>query len=51
MISFDVTDQRRETWICGGWNLRDDDTPAPPEPDALTSPQARRAARDDHAID
>jgi len=33
-----------QQWITGGWCLRDDDTPAPPEPDPLSSPQARRAA-------
>ena len=36
---------RRESWIRGGWNLRDDDTPSPPDLDPLASAQARRAAR------
>jgi len=38
-------DTRRECWTAGGWNLAaDDDAPRPPEPDPLTSAQARRAA-------
>ena len=36
---------RRETWVWGGWNLTDDDTPHPPEPDPLASAQSRRAWR------
>ena len=38
---------RRECWIRGGWNIRDDDTPSPPDLDPLASAQARRAARQD----
>jgi hypothetical protein len=36
-------DNRRESWIAGGWNIRaDDDAPRPPEVDPLSSAQARR---------
>lgn len=43
---------RRESWIRGGWNIRDDDTPAPPDLDPMASAQARRAARlDDQQAD
>ena len=34
----------REAYINGGWYLRDDDTPAPPELDPMSSAQSRRAA-------
>jgi len=45
VITFADNDTRRETYINGGWNLAaDDDAPRPPEPDPLTSAQARRAA-------
>jgi hypothetical protein len=36
-------DNRRESWIAGGWNIRaDDDAARPPEADPLSSAQARR---------
>jgi hypothetical protein len=36
-------DNRRESWIAGGWNIRaDDDASRPPEVDPLASAQARR---------
>ncbi len=36
-------DNRRESWIAGGWNIRaDDDASRPPEVDQLSSAQARR---------
>jgi hypothetical protein len=36
-------DNRRESWIAGGWNIRaDDDAPRPHEVDPLSSAQARR---------
>jgi hypothetical protein len=36
-------DNRRESWIAGGWNIRaDDDASRPPEVDPLSSAQARR---------
>jgi hypothetical protein len=42
MITFHPADDRRESWICGGWNLADDDCPRIPEPDPMSSAQARR---------
>ena len=43
---------RRESWIRGGWNLRDDEALSPPDLDPLASAQARRAARlDDQQAD
>jgi len=44
VITLTDTDHKREAYINGGWYLRDDDTPAPPEPDPLASAQSRRAA-------
>jgi hypothetical protein len=38
-------DNRRESWIAGGWNIRADDAPRPHEVDPLSSAQARRAWR------
>jgi len=36
-------DNRRESWIAGGWNIRaDDDASRPPEVDPLASARARR---------
>ena len=32
----------RERYSQNGWNIADDDTPKPPEIDALSSPQHRR---------
>ena len=46
MIAFSESDYRREQLINGGWNLADDDRPRPPEPDPLSSAQARRAWRE-----
>jgi hypothetical protein len=42
MITFSDDQIRRESWICGGWNLADDDCPRIPEPDPMASAQARR---------
>jgi len=45
VITLTDADHKREQYINGGWNLAaDDDAPRPPEPDPLSSPQARRAA-------
>jgi len=45
VITLTDTDHKRETYINGGWNLAaDDDAPRPPEPDPMSSAQARRAA-------
>jgi len=44
VITLTDTDHKREAYISGGWCLRDDDTPVPPEVDPLASAQARRAA-------
>lgn len=36
-------DNRRESWIAGGWNVgADDDVPHWPEPDPMSSAQSRR---------
>jgi len=44
VINLTDADHKRETYINGGWNLAaDDDVPHRPEPDPMTSPQARRA--------
>lgn len=44
MINFSDDQIRRESWICGGWNVGtvDDDCPRIPEPDPMSSAQARR---------
>jgi hypothetical protein len=40
-------DNRRESWIAGGWNIRaDDDASRLPEVDQLASAQSRRAQRE-----
>jgi hypothetical protein len=40
-------DNRRESWIAGGWNIRaDDDASRPPEVDPLASAQSRSAQRE-----
>jgi len=44
VITFADNDTRRECWTAGGWCLRDDDIPAPPELDPMSSAQSRRAA-------
>ncbi len=45
-------DNRRESWIAGGWNIRaDDDAPRPPEVDPLSSAQARRYWRQSSPAD
>ena len=40
-------EHRRESFIHGGWNLADDDTPRPPELSPLASAQSRRAWREE----
>jgi hypothetical protein len=42
VIVFHEPDHRREQWVHGGWNLADDDVPHRPEPDPMSSAQARR---------
>ena len=46
VMVFTETDNRRETWTAGGWNLADDDVTRRPEPDPLASAQSRRAWRE-----
>ena len=43
MITFDHDQRRRESYICGGWNIgTDDDLPHQPECDVLDFAQRRR---------
>jgi len=44
-VIYNETDNRREAWTAGGWNLADDDVPRPPELSPLDSAQARRASK------
>ena len=44
-VIYTETDNRRESWTAGGWNLSDDDVPRPPELSPLDSAQARRASK------
>jgi hypothetical protein len=44
-VTYTETDNRRESWTAGGWNLSDDDVPRPPELSPLDSAQARRAVK------
>lgn len=46
MITFSEDQIRRESYILGSWFLRDDDTPSPPECDALASGQRKRWIRE-----
>jgi len=39
------TDNRREQWVWGGWNVGPYDVPRPPELSPLDSAQARRASK------
>jgi hypothetical protein len=42
VITFTATENRRETYIHGGWNILDDEAPLPPEVDSMASAQSRR---------
>ena len=46
MITFNHDQRRRESYICGGWNIADDDLPHQPECDALDSAQRKRYLRE-----
>jgi len=46
VITFTATENRRECFTAGGWNILDNDTPGTPEPDPISSAQSRRAWRD-----
>ena len=42
VITFTATENRRETYIHGGWNILDDEAPLSPEVDSMASAQSRR---------
>jgi hypothetical protein len=44
-VIYTETDNRREQWVWGGWNVAPDDVLRPPELSPLDSAQARRAVK------
>ena len=44
-VIYTETDNRREQWVWGGWNVAPDDVARPPELSPLDSAQARRAVK------
>jgi hypothetical protein len=44
-VIYNETDNRREQWVWGGWNVGPYDVPRPPELSPLDSAQARRAVK------
>jgi len=44
-VIYTETDNRREQWVWGGWNVGPYNVPRPPELSPLDSAQARRASQ------
>jgi hypothetical protein len=44
-VIYNETDNRREQWVWGGWNVGPYDVPRPPELSPLDSAQSRRAVK------